>query len=71
MGPMSEKEMQAEMDMGILKEAEAIERDPKRMNNAKMHARQKAAELQRFAADSDDDDMPGDARMTRDGFTKL
>lgn len=69
MRPMSDKDFQAEYDMSVLKEAEAIERNPKRLNNAKQYARTKAQELQQFANDSDD--MPGDARMARDGFTKL
>ena len=70
MGPMSDKEFQAEMDMNVLKEAEQIERNAKRLNNAKQHARAKAQELQQFAADSDDE-MGCDERMVRDGYTKL
>ena len=64
---MDEKEWQAEQDMRIMKEAEQIEMNPKRVANAKRLARKKANELMAFAEDRDDMD---DAKMVMKGYTK-
>lgn len=62
-----ENNFETEMDMRLLMDAENVERNPKRVANAKMLARQKAKELLDFA----EDDESEEEEMVKKGYRKL
>ncbi|MFQ5793040.1 MAG: hypothetical protein ACE5JI_21425 [Acidobacteriota bacterium] len=60
----SNEDWDAEHDIRTLREAEAIQKDPKRMNRAKAHAKKVAREMGDFVGEDGEE-------LSKQGFRRL